>query len=196
METELYTINEEIACRQLCIIKECIYNIALYRGLSSIMNIPDLQERLKNALDNINNIYEFVVTSMNNGVYTICIRWCNLFGTDNEENHWKKLFSNISKQNEIRKDIFHKICKNKESWIQYCKTFKDFRDNYVAHLNDYGYNCNVPNFDQAIEIFYLFYEKICTALNLDSYDDIKFYYENSFKEVLAVYNNLILSLQP
>ena len=79
----------------LNVVTKAIESIAIYRGMISIFD--DFKD---------NSIF---VTLLNNCAMISVIRICNIFGTDKENNHWKRLTVN---HEHFRKQVILKVFKN------------------------------------------------------------------------------------
>ena len=83
-------------------------------------------------------------------VADVVIRWCKVFGTDNEEMHWKKLIN----ENEIeafRASIFSSAKVTPEEFRAYWQQMKKVRDSVCAHFTYEYVGEEVPHFETAID---------------------------------------------
>jgi hypothetical protein len=93
-------------------------------------------------------------------LFAATINWCMVFGSDGcNPTHWKRLSKKQSKEliQSFRDGLFQELNLDKAAWEKYWKSFKDFRDNFVAH-RELNFSRPVPNFDTALDVAY-FYDK-------------------------------------
>ena len=76
------------------------------------------------------------------------LKWCNVFGTDKNDTHWKKIGFDV---NDFKNILLSKINIGEEEWSSYREAVKDFRNNYIAHSHIGGYKYPVPKFDIALK---------------------------------------------
>ena len=75
--------------------------------------------------------------------------WCNVFGTDSEETHWKSV---VYDENDFRNKLFNYIDISKEEYSSYWQDFCDFRNMIIAHTDiNYFENAKTPKFDIALK---------------------------------------------
>lgn len=83
-------------------------------------------------------------------VADVVIRWCKVFGTDNEEMHWKKLIN----ENEIevfRSKMYTSAKTTPEEFSAYWRQMKRARDFACAHFTYEYVDKEVPLFETAID---------------------------------------------
>ncbi|MEH7521553.1 hypothetical protein [Priestia megaterium] len=88
------------------------------------------------------------------------ILWCNVFGSDSENNqtHWKHLIVNHS-YGGFKARLLKEINMTDEEWHSNWKNIKEFRDSYAAH-RDKEFNKVVPYLDNAYKAFLIYDEWI------------------------------------
>lgn len=163
---------------QATIIRDTLYNIALYRALSFYI------DKVKKNCD---IYYSFI----NNTMCMICIRWCNLFGAYSEENHWTQTVSDEN-QNFIRNEILFKVCGGEDGWNDYFNTIKDFRDYYVAHFKEEGFSKVVPNLDNAKNILIMMLNKLSEIYEISSLST-ELFYENTLEDLKDFVSNKLIN---
>ena len=91
----------------------------------------------------------------------------NIFGTDDNEIHWKKItIENLDEfQNEFRSIIYTVTGLSKDGWDEYWRKLCEFRNNYVAHVV-LEYNEPVPRMDHALTVARVYDEWIRKELNV------------------------------
>ncbi|WP_146140463.1 hypothetical protein [Zobellella endophytica] len=83
-------------------------------------------------------------------VADVVIRWCKVFGTDNEEMHWKKLI-NEADLVAFRADLFSSANVSQEEYSAYWRQMKEVRDSVCAHFNYEYVGKEIPHFEKAID---------------------------------------------
>jgi hypothetical protein len=90
------------------------------------------------------------------------ISWCNVFGSDNEDLHWRKTPAADAADQAIqdfRQRILAHTGFTSETWQVYHKSLLDFRNTYVGHLDVLTpFFQSVPNFDPAIQTAFAYQE--------------------------------------
>jgi hypothetical protein len=103
-----------------------------------------------NILDRDSHIYSPFRNICNALLGDTTVRWCQVFGTDNEENHWKKTLSN---HGEIRLGLLSCADIEINTYREYHKAMIDFRNNGIAHFEPEYMNAGnvVPTFSIAMQ---------------------------------------------
>ena len=162
------------------ILNQLIECIAIYRAMS------DLLDKYKS-----NNVF---INLFNNNAMMILIRLANVFGTDGEENHWKKVFSN--QINDFEQNVICKVFENKQNYDIFHKNFTEFRSRYIAHfkvgedkyLSKHGEILYYPYLDQVKDLVINSYLYFCKIFDSDSgitieYEVNDFYYTQYNKTI-------------
>ncbi len=162
------------------VLQEVISSVAIFKAMESIY-------------DNINRPLIFN-NIMNYSAMIATIRISNFMGSEKEENHWKNIFD-ISRHDEIRKDIFLKVFKTQSEYRKYHENLIKFRNNYVTHYNLSGELGVVTHFSDAIEVVFLFLDFIKNIYIKDkgfivykriSHQLGKRFYDKCFKQTLKL----------
>ena len=119
----------------LKIITQAIESIAVYKGMVSI-------------IDSFKGNSAFI-TLLNNCAMISVIRVCNIFGTDNENNHWKKL---VDDYEIFRKQVILSIFNNSSEYTEYYNKLVKFRNDFAVHSIDN--NIELPKLDRSLELLY------------------------------------------
>lgn len=101
----------------LKIIPEIIQSIATFNAMESMLD------------DNLNN--NSFINLYNNNAMMIIIRVCNVFGTDSEDNHWKKIVDN---EDDFRNNVILRVFKDLEEWNMFHNNLVNFRKKYCVHM--------------------------------------------------------------
>lgn len=127
----MFKFEEKIISNQMALLMEFSQSYALYRGVS---------EFLKSNPMNL----EYWVHLNNISVNDLIIKWCKIFGTDDNKTHWKKASHTAGFPNFVRSRIVNTCFEsNFEAWKDYRQEMINFRNNYSAH-RDLGNFSEVP----------------------------------------------------
>lgn len=148
--------KERLLDNTLKIINELIESIATFEVMKSLLSV-------------YNNNSAFI-NLYNNNACIIIIRLCNIFGTNEEENHWKRL---IPDEKLYKRDVIFKVFKNDDEWDEFWKNIVSFRNEYCVH-----YNYDSKGIMPYIQKIYLLIKEtlvfLCNYYNLDPYyNDLK-----------------------
>ncbi|PFK46732.1 hypothetical protein COJ23_22275 [Priestia megaterium] len=101
---------------------------------------------------------DFWTYTKNTHILQCFILWCNVFGSDGENNHthWKHLSVNHANGG-FKAKLLKEINMTEKEWHSTWKNIKDFRDSYVAH-RDKEFNMAIPYFENAYKSI-LIYDK-------------------------------------
>jgi hypothetical protein len=165
IEGNEYSFNEDILGKQFYCIHRFGRIFAYYR-------------EIKKCIDNIVCSKQekwFLVETLNSHLKMSVIDWCKIFGTDDNEIHWKKAVITNSKkfQNEFRLKIYEATKLNAKEWDDYHREMIGFRNKYVAHY-DKDYNDPVPRMDNALTVAFAYDELLWKEKNIVSFQgDLK-----------------------
>jgi hypothetical protein len=101
------------------------------------------------------------------------VDWCMVFGSDGcNPTHWKRLSKQQSKEltESFRKGLFQELDLDKAAWDKYWHSFKDSRDNFVAH-RELNFSRPVPNFDTALDVAYYYDKWVRKIIAPDTLDE-------------------------
>ena len=95
---------------------------------------------------------------------TVVLEWCKLFGSDEENLHWKNFVSDVE---EFRKRLLDHVNINVAAWDSYWCEMKTYRNQSVAHYDEQRKKIlTFPFFDIAIESACFYYEVIIAGIEL------------------------------
>lgn len=94
---------------------------------------------------------EFWVHLNNVTLNDLIIKWCKVFGTDDNELHWKKSSSLDGYTKQVRELILNVFDGNFKYWEEYRKEKCNFRNTYSAHRNFREYKA-VPKLDKGFQV--------------------------------------------
>ncbi len=160
MEDEEYRVNEDILYKQL----KCMRRFA---------RILHYYREIRKRIDNIGCSKKekwFLVETLNSHLRMSVIDWCKIFGTDDNEIHWKKAVITNSKkfQNEFRQKIYKATGLNSKEWGDYHREMIGFRNKYVAHYVK-DYDEPVPKMDNALTVAFAYDEWLWKEKNIVSF---------------------------
>ncbi|MDL4840355.1 hypothetical protein [Aquibacillus rhizosphaerae] len=132
--------NENVLKEQLYILRDFLFHYESYRQINRSL------EKLKNL-----GSQEFWVYTANAHYYQAINLWCMVFGTYNNETHYKKL--GITK--DLKAFIYSELKLNKDEYSYYWKKVTDWRNNHSAHRLP-GRLDEVPELKMARNIVFVF----------------------------------------
>lgn len=155
------------------VITKAIESIAVYKGMISI-------------IDSFKDNFVFI-TLLNNCAMISIIRVCNIFGTDNENNHWKKLVSNCEIfRNEVILPVFGTLFEYKE----YNSKLMKFRNNFAVH-SIYDNNVELPKLDKSLELLVTTLKYILNNYNFiieeDPIIDAQNFYNKIIEDTISIF---------
>jgi hypothetical protein len=135
--------------RQYPVVVFFIQHIAYYRGLHS-------------KFGEVAAHREFWRSTCDAHLKLAAVSWCNVFGSDSEDLHWKKTAAaEVADQaaQDFRQRMSAHTGFTSDTWQAYHKSMLDFRNKYVAHLDILTpFFQPVPNFDPAIQTAFAYQE--------------------------------------
>lgn len=180
--------NVELENSIISIIEKLLQNIAIYKAMYSLLSY-------------YKENYVFINLLNNTAMMTI-IRFSNIFGTDSEENHWKKLFK--GDENSFRKNVILKVFKNMDEYRKYYDNLINFRSNYTVHYlvgnakyldKKENYLIELPDLTQGKELliktllYLLSYFNYSNTENADK--EINDFYEDQYLKTIKMFSNMI-----
>ena len=116
------------------------------------------------------------------GIRNFYLEWLKLFGSDNEEHHWENI---IGDSDEFKENMFKNSEINEDMFSECRKSFKEYRDKFVAHL-DSEEVMQIPQLDIAITAAKFYYGYVASELGKDNLgrlpEDIDSYYKQCFED--------------
>jgi hypothetical protein len=160
MADEEYSFNEDILGKQFY----CMHYFA---------RILTYSREIRKRIDNIECSKKekwFLVETLNTHLSMSVVEWCKIFGTDDNEIHWKKAVITNSKkfQDEFRLKIHETTKLSHKEWENYHSEMIGFRNKYVAHY-DKNYKDPVPKMDNALTVAFAFDEWLWKEKNIVSF---------------------------
>ena len=120
-------------------------------------------------------------TIKNNFLDIAVLEWTKLFGTYDEEHHWKNIVSDSSS---FRKQLLENCQITSDEFSSCRDKIKKYRDGFVAHL-DSDEKMNIPVFDTALKLTKYYYNHVLAELKtsiMNLPDNIEFYYQARYAE--------------
>lgn len=131
----------------------------------------------------------FWKTMLNNTIDLAVLDWMHLFGSHNDDLHWKRVLSD-NKDN-FKHGLLQHLQVNEHDWELYREKIKKYRDEDVAHIEAH-LETDVPEMEEALKAVSYYYQIILRKLrseypNCPEYfnrwpDDLLKYYEDSLKQ--------------
>jgi len=87
----------------------------------------------------------FWITAANNALDMCVLSFCKLFNDEKGKHFWKTVVSNCDG---FKAELMQKLGFTEEQYLSYLETFKEYRDKFVAHLDD-GRTMHTPQLDAA-----------------------------------------------
>jgi hypothetical protein len=165
LKTEKYNFNRVVLGKQIYL---------LYRFARSLIYFREIRKRIGCNEGSIKKSWFWVYTS-NSHLMMSVIDWCKIFGTDDNETHWKKSTIGNSRkfQNEFRSKIYKATGLNSKEWQGYHRMLRNFRNKYVAHAV-LDHDAPVPKMDHALTIALIYDKWLREELNIVCIqDDLK-----------------------
>ncbi len=143
MKTDKYNFDRIVLGKQIFL---------LHRFARSLTYFREIRKRIGCNKSSIKNSW-FWTETLNSHLKMSVIDWCIIFGTDDNDIHWKKATIGHTGefQNNFRLIIYEKTCLNKQEYQEYHKELIDFRNKYVAHV-DMSHTEPVPIMDNALKV--------------------------------------------
>jgi hypothetical protein len=130
--------DRNVFMTQFEIVKMFIYHLTYYRTLRSGYE----EYRLQN---------EFWTLTIDAHLLRAAINWCMVFGSDNNQTHWKRLVKRSkSRVRSFREGLFQETGMDEERWKQYWESMTTFRNKWAAHRELREFTDRVPIFDTAL----------------------------------------------
>jgi hypothetical protein len=76
---------------------------------------------------------QFWVTTNGNNFDICVLEWCKLFGEDRGQHHWGKV---VMRKSDFQQDLLSHIRMTPEQFEVYIKKMRQYRDKFVAHLDN------------------------------------------------------------
>lgn len=150
--------DRDVFMNQFPLVKWFVYHLTYYRVLKAGYTERQLQS-------------EFWTLTIDAHLFQATNYWCMVFGADGRTNptHWKRLC--VTKPDEFSRifneGLFQNTGLDQESWKQYWRSMKEFRDKYAAH-RETDFNNPVPNFDTALAVAYYYDGWVRTIITPDA----------------------------
>ena len=79
------------------------------------------------------NQSQFLVTAHNNYLDVAVLEWCKLFADSSGRHHWRK---SVTDQDAFQIKLLRDIASSQREYETYVISFKEYRDKFVAHLDE------------------------------------------------------------
>jgi len=137
------------------ILKDIVYNYIAYNELQAVY------QKMKGDR-------ELWVYTCNAYLQMAVLKWCDVFGADKNDTHWKKIGFDAD---DFKHTLLSKIDISEKEWSSYWDAIKDFRDNYIAHSHIEDYKYPAPKFDIALKAIFFLDEWLREQIAPDFFDE-------------------------
>ncbi|MEH7393522.1 hypothetical protein V7149_17210 [Bacillus sp. JJ1503] len=159
--------NESVLSEQYEILRSFLYHYSSFRYLHK--KFDDLCRF---------GSQEFWVYTINAHYFQSINLWCMIFGTNNNETHWKKL----GLEGELKPIILSKLELSEKDYNLYWNKLVEWRNKYSAHRVP-GFIENTPDLKIARMVVFIYEDWV--AMNIDASVSFSLeLYEENFKEDL------------
>ena len=125
----------------------------------------------------------------NNFLDIAVLEWSKVFGSKSNATHWS---NHVDNEKEFRSELLVHLNISVSEWESYWNNIKKYRDKAVAHHIHDPNITNYPEFDNALNSCYFYYQILIQELRLlkvyDYPDNLEDYY-NSCVEQAAVFSD-------
>ena len=135
--------------------------------------------------DSALNFWRFINGSM---LDVAIIEWCKIFGTDDQETHWKKQVPEV-KHERFRKDMLLYMKTSEKEWTSSWKHFTHYRNNYAAHNNTAVAGGKYPELDIILKSSFYYYSYLrgsALKSNIKLPKCLETYYENFLEQAISI----------
>ncbi|QYF82839.1 hypothetical protein KY492_00510 [Brevibacterium sp. PAMC21349] len=160
--------NESVLSEQYEILRSFLYHYSSFRYLHQ-------------KFDNLCRFgsQEFWVYTINAHYFQSINLWCMIFGTDNNETHWKKL----RLEGQLKPIILSKLELSEKDYDLYWNSLVEWRNKYSAHRVP-GFIENTPDLKIARMVVFIYEDWVARNIDASVSFSLELYEEN-FKEELS-----------
>ena len=167
---EEYELDTEVAGTQIELLMSYCRSFAYYRGIRANVKHDGANT---NFWRHINNVC----------IGNCLIEWCKIFGSYNNESHWKHTFTNYPGIVEIISSNNVRISQNHDLvWEEYHSEMRTFRDTHIAHRNT-EILAPVPHLDCSFDIASEYYTFVLRGIGNPA---------SNFEQLLEDFTNEVL----
>lgn len=136
--------------------------------------------------DSALNFWRFI----NGGMLDLAIiEWCKIFGTDDQDTHWKKQVPEAEHER-FRKGMFSYIKISEKEWAKRWKHFTHYRNNFAAHNSTAVAGGKYPELDVVLKSSFYYYsylrENILNTENIRLPKSLEKYYERFLEQSISI----------
>jgi hypothetical protein len=124
-----------------------VRNAASYRSLEAV-NWDEFSQSYWIVISN--NFYDIVI-----------LEWCKIFGTDNEQTHWKTL---VRDYNSFRNGLLKRLGLDESGWQSYWEQIRDYGNNALAHHRRSPMVTQYPHLDNVLKSAFYYYDWLVKQL--------------------------------
>lgn len=146
----VYQFDKSVIANQMALLIEYAQCYAFFKVVSEY-----LQDHKEDQ--------EFWVHLTNVTLNDLIIKWCKVFGTDENELHWKKSSKSDGYTEFVRRLIISAFNGDSEFWKSYHEEMCHFRNTYSAHRNVGEYR-SVPLLDDGFKVAACYFDFLVEEL--------------------------------
>jgi hypothetical protein len=175
----LMKLNDKIFNEQIYILRDFLYHYASYRCLhQNFENLVKLGSQ------------EFWVLTINAHYFEAINLWCMVFGTDNNETHWKKL----GLCSDLKPLILTNLDLTNENYSLYWHSIIEWRNKYSAHRVP-GFLKTTPDLKLARNVVIVYEEWLEKNVDFSISFSLELYEEKFLKEVEETVGKILLGVK-
>lgn len=181
----LLPLNPRFVRKLLLLSCHLVRNVAYYR-------IGYINE---NGSGELKQATQFGATVNGNMLDIAVLEWCKLFADRDGRHHWKRFVRNDAEQKEFLKKLYRTTGLNEREWKRYHQAMRDYRDKFVAHLDEQNV-MHIPLLGTALDSVFFLYEHVLANAPAGTFDtqhcthlprNLHAYYAECEREARAAY---------
>ncbi len=151
-----------------------VRSVGIKRALSAVAPDPDL------------NFWRVISGGM---LDLAVIDWCKIFGTDDQDTHWKKQVPEIEHES-FRKGMFLYMNISETEWVKSWKHFTYYRNNFAAHNSSAVTGGKYPELDVVLKSSFYYYsylrENVLNSKSIRIPMSLEKYYESFLEQSVSI----------
>ena len=112
---------------------------------------------------------EFGATVNDNMLDIAVLEWCKLFADPKARHHWHRIIQTDAEQKQFLAQLLPAVGVNAKGWEQYLKKVRDYRDKFIAHLDEEN-QMNIPSTEPALKSVFFLYAHLLALAPTGSFD--------------------------
>lgn len=151
--------SQKVLLRQYFAIEQFLYHLVCFRTINKKIHGSQIN-------------HSFWIATNDAHILQASILWSMVFGNENTSQiHWKKLLTEKAeeREKEFRSGLFFSLKIDANSWLEYWKEMKHFRDNFAAH-RALKFDEPVPKFNMAVDASFYYDDWVRKIISPDTLD--------------------------